>query len=98
MDDMDQDGMDMDQGYEMGDGQEMLDMEEGQMMDDDGYGGEDESFNFEENPEYAHMTPLDRMRKIRREILRTINDMREAHGVPAIYVDLNANRAANDYA
>lgn len=54
--------------------------------------------NFDENPEYAHMPKLDRMRKIRRDILRTINDVREAHGVGQIFIDHCANKAANDYA
>ena len=76
----------------------MMDMEDGQMMDDD-YGEEDEqSINFDDNPEYANMPPLDKMRKIRRQIIRTINDMREAHNVPSIYTDVMANKAATEYA
>jgi hypothetical protein len=57
-------------------------MGEGQMMEMGEYDdeGDEESINFDENPEYAHMPKLDRMRKIRRDILRTINDVREAHG------------------
>jgi hypothetical protein len=43
------------------------------------------SINFDENPEYAKMPPLDKMRKIRREILKTINDMRNVYGAPYIY-------------
>lgn len=35
--------------------------------------------NFENMEEYKHMAPLDRMRKIRRTILKTINDIRAAH-------------------
>jgi len=53
------------------------------MMDDedDGYGQEEEadSLNFENNPDYQNLPKLDKMRKIRREILKTINDVREAH-------------------
>jgi len=62
-------------------GMEEMDMEDGQMMDEmDPYGDEEEeSFNFEDRPEYAHMPPLDRMRKIRRAIILTINEMRAAH-------------------
>jgi hypothetical protein len=41
--------------------------------------------NFDENPEYAKMPPLDKMRKIRREILKSINDMRNAHQMPFVY-------------
>jgi len=44
------------------------------------------------------MPPLDRMRKIRRAILQTINDVRQAHESPSIYIDVMANRAANEYA
>lgn len=38
------------------------------------------------------------MRKIRRDILRTINEIREAHGSPSIYNDPMSNKAANEYA
>jgi len=68
----------------------------GQENDDDGM--DDESLNFDDNPEYAHLPKLDRMRKIRREIVKTINDLREAHNSPSIYVDTFANKAANEYA
>ena len=54
--------------------------------------------NFDDHPEYAHMPPLDKMRKIRRDILRTINDARDKHGAPSIYIDVMANRAATEYA
>lgn len=90
----------MDDGY----GQEYGDMED---MDEMGRGGghygneddgEDDSLNFEEHPEFSHLPKLDRMRKIRREIMKTINDAREKHGVPSIYVDTFANKAANEYA
>jgi len=37
---------------------------------------EDGSINFDADPEYAHLPPLDRNRKIRREIVRTINEVR----------------------
>jgi hypothetical protein len=70
------------------------------MMDDenDGYGEEEEELNFEDNPEYAHLPKLDTMRKIRREIMRTINDVRLAHDAPGIFLDPFANKAANEYA
>jgi hypothetical protein len=44
------------------------------------------------------MPPLDKMRKIRRAIVKTINDMREAHNAPSIYLDVMSNRAATEYA
>ena len=59
---------------------------------------EDESLHFDDNPEYAHLPKLDKMRKIRRDILRTINDVRDAHHVPGVYLDVFANKAANEYA
>jgi hypothetical protein len=54
--------------------------------------------NFDENPEFSHLPPLDKMRKIRRDILKTINDMREAHKRHPLHIDPLANRAANEYA
>lgn len=80
--------------HDMGDGQ-MMEMEDYDGMD---YEDDEESLNFDENPDFAHMPKLDRMRKIRREILRTINDLREAHGAPRINIDPQANDAANEYA
>jgi len=44
------------------------------------------------------MPPLDKMRKVRREILRTINDIREKFGNPCVYPDFLTNKAANEYA
>lgn len=44
------------------------------------------------------MPPLDRMRKIRRDIIRSINDYREGQQTPGIYQDLLANKAAAEYA
>jgi hypothetical protein len=35
------------------------------------------------------MPPVDRLRKIRKAILITINDDRQAHGSPNIFIDLN---------
>ena len=95
MDQMDE----MDYGMEMGDGM-------GEMMGEEmmGYGeeemdyGEEQSLNFQENPEFSHLPPLDRMRKIRRDIVKSINDMRDAHKSPGIYVDSFSNRAATEYA
>lgn len=44
------------------------------------------------------MPPLDKMRKVRREILKTINDIREKFGNNHIYADFLTNNAANAYA
>ena len=103
MEGMDPYGMEGYDGMEMMDEEgDMMEMEDGQMMDDmdedDGAYQDDESLNFENNPEYAHMTPLDRMRKIRRTIIKTINDLREGAGAAPINIDPNANKAANEYA
>jgi hypothetical protein len=102
---MGMEGQEYDQ--EMMDAQDMYGMEEDDgmghhnydNMDEEGYGEEDgESLNFEQNPEFAHMGPLDRMRKIRRFILRTVNDIRVAQGNPKLEQDIQGNKAANDYA
>lgn len=39
-------------------------------------GGDDESLNFDQDPQFAHLPPLDKMRKVRREIVKTVNDFR----------------------
>jgi hypothetical protein len=44
------------------------------------------------------MPPLDRMRKIRRDIVRSINEYREMQKIPGIYQDVLSNRAAAEYA
>lgn len=54
--------------------------------------------NFEENPAFANLPPLDRMRKIRRDIIKTINDYREQTQTPGVYPDIITNRAATEYA
>jgi len=88
-------------------GMEMDDMQ-GHMEDMDGYGdesqgmsqedGDDDSLNFDQDPQYANLPPLDKMRKVRREIVKTINDFRAAHGHPKVYLDPNTNQAAYEYA
>jgi hypothetical protein len=54
--------------------------------------------NFDDNPAFANMPPLDRMRKIRRDIIKTINDYRDRVNVPGVYMDVLSNRAATEYA
>lgn len=54
--------------------------------------------NFEQDPAYAGLPPLDKMRKVRRDILRTINDFREKYHSPGLYLDPLTNRAAMEYA
>jgi hypothetical protein len=44
------------------------------------------------------MPPLDRMRKIRRDIVRSINEYRELQKIPGIYQDVLSNKAAAEYA
>ena len=44
------------------------------------------------------MPPLDRMRKIRRDIIRSINDLREKNSQNLIFADTLSNRAASEYA
>jgi hypothetical protein len=104
MEDMDMDGMgdpmDMD-GY--GDeGQEGYDPMEGQYGDEgQEYGqeqDEDEDIDFSADPQFQGMPPLDKMRKVRREVIRTINDIREKFGNPMVQGDVLFNKAANEYA
>lgn len=38
---------------------------------------EEDSMNFDQDSQYAHLPPLDKMRKVRREVIRTINEYRE---------------------
>lgn len=74
---------------EMGEG----DMEADEDFDDDG------SINFDANPEYAHLPPLDRNRKIRREVVRTINDVRAKFASTApLSHDVLLSNAAEEYA
>lgn len=77
MDEDDMQGMDEDQDYGM-EGENMMDMdmdmgdeEYGQQLDDD-----EESINFDADPAYAHLPPLDKRRKVRREVIRTVNELR----------------------
>jgi hypothetical protein len=44
------------------------------------------------------MPPLDRHRKIRRDIIYTINDYRARAGVPKLYIDVVGNNCAMEYA
>jgi hypothetical protein len=44
------------------------------------------------------MPPLDKMRKFRRDILKTINDYRKMNSAPNVFIDMIANRAASEYA
>ena len=66
-----------------------------QSQDDE---GDDDSLNFDQDPQYANLPPLDKMRKVRREIVKTINELRAGFNRPQIYVDPNTNAAAYEYA
>ena len=44
-----------------------------------------------DDPQYQGMPPLDKMRKVRREILKTINDIREKFQNNNIYHDMQAH-------
>ena len=57
---------------------------------------EGDELNFDYNPEYARMLPLNSMRKIRIIIFRTIIDFNIAHGLPTINIDLNAKKAGEN--
>ena len=44
------------------------------------------------------MPPLDKMRKFRRDIIKSINDYRRMNSAPNVFIDFLANRAACEYA
>jgi len=54
------------------------------------YGDEEQdedSFGFDNDPQYAEYPPPDPRRKVRREILRTINELRDKFERANVYVD-----------
>mmetsp|Transcript_23388 Transcript_23388/g.17814 ORF Transcript_23388/g.17814 Transcript_23388/m.17814 type:complete len:100 (+) Transcript_23388:214-513(+) len=65
--------------------------------EDKHYEGE-ASLNLDENPAFSNLPPLDRMRKIRRDILKSINEYRENFGVTMVFQNPLQNRAASEYA
>jgi hypothetical protein len=93
----DMDGMgDMDgYGHEMGDGE--MDMM-GEYDDEAGHDDDGDSLNFDNDPQFAHLPPLDKMRKVRREVIKTCNEYRQKFGHPSVYTDTLTNHAANEYA
>ena len=60
--------------------------------------GDDDSLNFEQDPNFAHLPPLDKMRKVRREVIKTCNEYRAKFGHQSVYTDTFTNLAANEYA
>lgn len=86
------------------DGQEYDPMDGSGQYEDDGQefydeqGDEDEEIDFSADPQFQGLPQLDKMRKVRREILSTINDIRAKFGNSAVYADVLGNRAANEYA
>lgn len=65
-----------------------------------GYGDEqdEDSFGFDQDPQYADYPPLDPRRKVRREILRTVNELRDKFERPNVNVDKLTEKAADAYA
>ena len=62
------------------------------------YQSGDDSLNFDQDPAFAHLPALDKMRKVRREVLKTINEFRKHANLNSIYTDQFTNLAANEYA
>ena len=54
--------------------------------------------NFDQDPQFNNLPPLDKMRKVRREIVKTINEFRAGFGRSQIYIDHYTNEAAYEYA
>jgi hypothetical protein len=97
MEDMDDNmmGDPMDMEY----GQEQDGMEYGDEQNEYGAENEDEEeIDFSADPQFQGMPPLDKMRKVRREIIKTINEIREKFSNPHLQPDIQAHKAANDYA
>lgn len=68
-------------------------------LHDDGFDEEsNEELNFANNPEFAHLPPLDPWRKSRRDILRSINELREKDDKAELFVDLVGHKVGNAYA
>jgi hypothetical protein len=59
---------------------------------------DEDSFGFDQDPQYADYPALDPRRKVRREILRTINELRDKFEKPNVNVDQLTNKAADAYA
>jgi len=73
--------------------------EDDEMGDEYGMeGSPEQEINFDSNPAFANMPPLDKMRKFRRDIIKSINEYRQMNSVPGVMGDILANRAASEYA
>ena len=68
-------------------------------MDDEDYMDESD-VNFEDLPAYAHLPPLDSWRKVRRELLKALNQTREEEvgGLPEVHMDWLASEGLQEYA
>ncbi len=82
----------------------MVEMEgshmEGEDMED-GYGeGEDEEpeYDYMNDPAFEGLEPLDKLRKSRRNILNSINELRQSKNVPVVTPEHLRIWVANDYA
>ena len=67
----------------------------GRDMDDEDMDGD---LNVDDNPAFANLPPLDKLRKIRRDIINSINEYRGSFGQGSVFMDILSNRAANEYA
>lgn len=68
------------------------------MSEDMGDDDSNEELNFANNPEFSHLPPLDPRRKTRRDILKSINDLRDKTSKTELNVDLLGNTVGNAYA
>ena len=59
---------------------------------------QEEELDFQSDPQFAGLPPLDKMRKVRREIIRTINDIRAKLNNASLHQDPLTNAVANEYA
>ncbi len=59
---------------------------------------ESEKLDFENDPNFAHLPPLDRLRKSRRDILRSINEIRQGRKLTVVHTDHTMIWVASEYA
>ena len=53
--------------------------------------------NIEQDPRFADLPALDKMRKVRREVLKTINEYRKKFKAEPLNIDEYTNQAADEY-
>jgi hypothetical protein len=76
----------------------MMGEEYGDEMSGNGGQHMDMDDEYDNNDAFNYMPPLDRMRKIRRDIMRSVNEYRSNADASFVHMDFMMNRAATEYA